>query len=326
MKGRDERKSYRCAVADPCHPCELKSQTDLLSAWLLDQSAGGFAVLVERLAGVEVEQIAHLHTDAGWFIVRVVHIAEVNPPEDDEMPADREAPWFRLGLLRMGEVAATAEPTTSLWADTLRCNFSQWCPGSGTLVILGVLLAIIVAALPVGFIAGYFRAGQPAAHDWITGSPASQSNRDKPSPNLAPPRDDASPFSSDTSDSSGGNSSSDSRSTFSSDRGQVRESSPSASLGRKWYETVHRLSGASPFAVPEVVQELQLTANQQKQIRQVIEAASQAIRGLDQQPGGQQRQEISQQRAKLFDQARGEALNILTAEQRAQWEKLTAGQ
>ena len=49
-QGRDQRKSFRCTVADTCQRCELKVGSHLLPARLLDESAGGFAVLVDHLA------------------------------------------------------------------------------------------------------------------------------------------------------------------------------------------------------------------------------------------------------------------------------------
>lgn len=320
MTDRDDRKSFRCPVADTRQQCELKVGRDMLSARLLDESAGGFAVLVERLAGIEVEQIIHLRTNSGAFIVRVVHVAEVVLPDDDETPVGSEASWFRLGLLRVGEAEPTRAPTTSLWADTLRCQLSHRCPGSGMLMILGVLLAIIAVALPMEFLAGDFFGGQSGAYDRTT-----ESKREKPLPNLAPPRAEQSPFSNGNSDSSGGRSAFDNDSSFSADHGRTQQSNPSASSEKKWHETARRLPGASAFTMPEVVQELQLTADQQKQIHQLIEATSQAIQALDRQLKGQQRQQISARRAELFGQARREALGILTVEQRAQWQKLTEG-
>jgi hypothetical protein len=79
MHDSNQRLSFRCTVADTRQRCELRIGADVLPATLLDESAGGFGVLVERLAGLEVNQTAELRTDTGWSLVRVVHLSEANP-------------------------------------------------------------------------------------------------------------------------------------------------------------------------------------------------------------------------------------------------------
>ena len=81
-QGRDERKSCRCTVPQDRQACELKVGANVLLALLVDKSAGGFGVLVDRLGGLKTGEKAELHTDMGQFTVRIVHIREVALPKD----------------------------------------------------------------------------------------------------------------------------------------------------------------------------------------------------------------------------------------------------
>jgi hypothetical protein len=93
--GRDERKSCRCRVPKERRSCELKVGDNVLSALLANESKRGFAVLIERLGGLKVGEKAELHTEWGWFKVRIVFINEVAPPEDADPKC---ASWFQVGM------------------------------------------------------------------------------------------------------------------------------------------------------------------------------------------------------------------------------------
>jgi mevalonate pyrophosphate decarboxylase len=53
-KGRNRRESFRCAVADTSRDCALNVGSEMQQAKLLDESAGGFAVLVDCLVGLNI--------------------------------------------------------------------------------------------------------------------------------------------------------------------------------------------------------------------------------------------------------------------------------
>ena len=63
--GRDERMSERCMVPQDCQSCELKVGADVLSASLVNESKGGWAILIDRLDGLKVGQKVKLHTNIG---------------------------------------------------------------------------------------------------------------------------------------------------------------------------------------------------------------------------------------------------------------------
>ena len=75
--------------------CELKVGTKVLSASLVNESKGGFAVLIDRLDGLKIGKKVELHTNTGWFTVRIVYINKVAPPENAAPECDS---WFRLGM------------------------------------------------------------------------------------------------------------------------------------------------------------------------------------------------------------------------------------
>ncbi len=322
-QNQDQRNSFRCMVVDARRRCELKVGSSVLPAMLLNESAGGFAVLVDRLAGLSIDQTAQLHTDAGWFEVLVVHVAEVDPTEDDGIAAGEQNSWFRLGLSRLGEAALPDQPAVSLLAGSLRFHLGQWYPSGGMLTILGVLLAVVAVAAPVALMNMHWHAG-PSGVAWLLqwsnrSIVASKARHSAPLPGLARPAADDSPFSS-------GPAFDDGNSVFDPDSGQVRKSRQSSLSSQGPHDSIRLLPGAAAMALPEIVEQLQLTTDQQEQIRQLIEATSQAMRNLDAQLQGRQRQQISEFRTQLLDESRRKALELLTGQQRVQWEKLTGKQ
>jgi hypothetical protein len=99
MLGRDQRKSSRQAVPSSRQTCELKVGANLISAVVVNESQGGFAVLASSLEGLKIGKKAQLHTDAGWFTVRVVYVNKVAAPKKTDRDCDS---WFRLGLKKAG--------------------------------------------------------------------------------------------------------------------------------------------------------------------------------------------------------------------------------
>jgi hypothetical protein len=99
MLGRDQRKSSRQPVPSSRQPCELKVGANVISAVLVNESQGGFGVLVSSLEGVKIGKKAQLRIDAGWFTVRIVYINKAAPPQKTDVKCDA---WFRLGLKRAG--------------------------------------------------------------------------------------------------------------------------------------------------------------------------------------------------------------------------------
>ncbi len=127
-RSRDERKSRRQKVPQERQQCQLKVGTNVLSACLVNKSERGFAVLIDGRNGIRVGQKVHLHTNLGWFKVRVVYLTEVALPKDAGTGNSDGGPCFRLGCSCVGTGPLLAEPVTSplsesLWARLTRKLF-----------------------------------------------------------------------------------------------------------------------------------------------------------------------------------------------------------
>lgn len=147
----DQRSSFRCPVAESRRQCALRIGEATLPAWLIDESAGGFSVLVNRPPNLETEQTVLLQTDSGWFNVRVTFAVEVPPPEDCDVVESKEpTEWFRLGLQRLGDAVPLDEPSVSPFAEDLRFRLRQLSPANGWMSTYGVLLALAAMSVPLG--------------------------------------------------------------------------------------------------------------------------------------------------------------------------------
>jgi len=330
-QGRNRRESFRCAVADTRQNCAINVGSEVRQARLLNQSAGGFAVLVDRPADLNIGDTAELRTDAGWFTVRLVHVEEVEAINDDAV-ASQQSPWFRLGFSRLGDSMPLDEPAVSLLARNLWFRQAQWYSQSRTPMIVGVLLAVAVAIILVGLLdmnwgAGQAKDQQPSTwNDWLRNLVVSSgSPQGAPLPRSVWPAADGLPLARGLAESRDGSFPlEESRAVSSPDNDRVETTGPTSFLsGRALHDTVGRLSGAAALLLPDVVKKLKLTGDQQKQIAQLNEETTRAIRKLYQQSAGLQRQQISEMCAQLFDEALQKALKLLTGRQRAEWESFT---
>ncbi len=300
---QNRRESCRFLVVDTLQRCELQVGEELLSARMLDESAGGFAVLVEHLAGLSVDQTAHLHTAAGWFKVRVANLTEIEPSEDDAtVEAETSGPWFRLGLQRLGEAPPPEPPAVSPLSGIFRLRGGRWRPPHEVPWVLGVCLAVSVVAIPAVVITALWYAGHTRGK-WLPQKVDALPARLTPGQwaEQVLPDDGRLPFNFDG----------------------APKSMQSLSLsGQRLANTLRRLPGATPLELPEVADLLELTADQRKKIADIVESAFQAMRDLDNTLAGGQRQHIAEYRDQLHEDALREALGLLTAEQRSRWDEL----
>ena len=152
-RNRDQRKSARCTAGDSGQRCKLKIGSCVVPAKLLDESAGGFSVLVNHLSSVAAKQKAELYRDGVWFDVRIIHVMEVKPKKVADAADTEEGPWFRLGLRRLGKVAVPGQPKVSLLAGSLSFRLKQCCSSGRMLMVIGVLLAVVAIVAAVGLVA-----------------------------------------------------------------------------------------------------------------------------------------------------------------------------
>ncbi len=314
IPGKNQRKSFRCTTADSCQQCVLRVGDRTLTAKLLDQSAGGFAILVDELAGLEADQTAVLCTNAGAFVVRAVHITKV-VPTDRNVAAGQEKPCFRLGLVRLSETGLPEEPKTSILVGRLPVHAGQLNSPSRILLILGVLMILVLLATkPLDVISGVWHALQFGSNVMQNKDQQAESHSQESLPKQLRSTTGDSPFPVQ------GLGVPEKGSAFGNNHGRAAPSAFSNTTVSRYL----RMPGATPLILPEVIEKLQLTPDQQSQIRDLTETTSKAMRNLDEKLRGQQRQSIKEQREKLLDQSRQEALKILSKEQRAQWDAMTA--
>lgn len=292
QKDRDQRQSFRCPVRGPSE-CVLEVGGATIPGQLVDESAGGFSVLVENPPESAIDQPARLRTDAGWFPVRIIHIQQQEVSIDNEDAGSEESPskkCCRLGLCRLGDIMPWEQPRAS-W--TFRCpwfQLGQWQSSSAIFTLLfGIALAFAVVGLSL-LMKNEHVMSSILGSKYVQPSPlSSRAARTDPS------------------------------------RREAERPSADASNSVKKRPVLSDLPGATPFQSPDVVTLLELTEQQIEQIKKIVEATYEAIEKLVQQSQGLSRGKISQEREELLQQARRQALGILTDQQRAKWKAFVEG-
>jgi len=322
----NQRNSFRCPVTESRRRCELRIGAELLPARLVDESAGGFAVLVDRRPDLEIGQTVQLRTDSGWFDVQVRSAAEAPSPEE-------ASDCFRLGLQRLGEAAPSEEPTASPFTFELRNRLRQWSPPNGWMSLSGVWLALAAIIVPLGLMGGLWYASRSevgAAVSWRDPWTSSSEGESSGGRTLTEPLpasgfgggfQTASP-SDDHRDFAFGNVARSLLGSSANRTGEPDVFGPDAE--RNLRDLVRRLPGPTTLVLPEVVRRLRLTEKQQKLIRQLVDSMVEAHRRLDLDPllRGAERREITRRRTELLDEYLRRALDVLTPEQRAEWKKI----
>jgi len=331
------RESFRCPVTESRAECVLHVGEEHVSAKLLDESAGGFLVLIDRSPDLSADPTLRLQTDSGWFDVQVIHIQETSPPEEsDGAESQEQGPWFQLGLRRLGEVVPRDEIPAVRPFGRMGSRLWHHYPSNGMLTTLSALLVLGVLVLLLHWTgilwpdASLTAGGNVTRGKWWR--PKIGDSRPPAQP-PAPYTPNARGFEVDTARLE----KTPSKTIPILDdlvRGKqgVQNDPTSAPPGflfvseKELQNAVRRLSGATAMILPDVVRRLQLTGAQQKQIRRIIDAAAEAMHRLDFEASrqGTQRRDISSLRAELLEQSLRDALKLFTPEQRALWEKLFA--
>lgn len=95
--GVNDRALPRHPVPPTRQSCQLRIEASVVPALLENESDSGFAVMVDRLYGLEVGKRIELRTDEGWLPLQIVYVQEVAKPLDADARRDFR---FRLGLKR----------------------------------------------------------------------------------------------------------------------------------------------------------------------------------------------------------------------------------
>ena len=97
--GNHKRKSARSIVPVARQACKLKVGGKVLSASLVNESRGGFAIWTDSVDSLKIGEKVRLHTDQGWFTARIAYVREVAKSQDAQSKCDS---WFQLGLKKAG--------------------------------------------------------------------------------------------------------------------------------------------------------------------------------------------------------------------------------
>jgi uncharacterized protein YbcI len=106
---RRRRKSQRHIVPLDRQSCKLKVGGKVLSASLVNESRGGFAIWTDSVESLKIGAKVRLHTDQGWFTVRIAYVREVAKSQDAQSKCDS---WFQLGLKKTGGLLCLLDPET----------------------------------------------------------------------------------------------------------------------------------------------------------------------------------------------------------------------
>lgn len=297
----DKRKAFRCPVYPPDHKATLLVNATKVPVQVLDESATGFGIRTSGFPRLEADDVVQLQTPAGLHEVGVSYVAPEAPGHRDPHVSDDQGPTFRIGLRRLKEaILADAEP----WFR--RIGLGRLVP-SGAIVIGAACLLVLAAVAGAVFAvvllwhaqsrpARSSTAGDTSTIQWIIDHQGSGRRVKKP-------------VSSGQQAAGGGDAA----------------SSIGAGLGdhvAQFGNTVRRLPGAAAFVLSDVARELGLDAGQRQRMRAIVDATDQVVRQMDEQQHEGNRQQHARDRAALLEEARREALNVLTPAQRARWEAL----
>ena len=313
-QGSEKRSAFRCRVSASQQESVLRAGRKQIPVRVLDESAGGFAVLANRHPGVGPDDVVRLCTESGWHEARVVHVCDhESAVAEGEPVVESEGPQFRVGLERLRDLASwEAERGLRAWFD--RLGIGGFLPLFSSTVVVGVMLAVsVTAAIAAGAVV-YGRMGHSGpTPGGAVGQPANsspqaarRSSGKAHQPSEPVPGQSTGRF---------GSGSPVQRSSSSGPSGNAGDSSGLAA-------TIRRLPGAGPFALKEVARELDLNESQQEEIGRIIELSGEAIGQIRVRWPGQTRQQHAERRQILLGEARRRVVELLTKEQRARWEAL----
>ena len=303
----EQRKSYRCAVPSLRQEGELRFGEFRLPVRLLDQSAGGFAVISWQPPGVEIDSEGLLRAGDDWHEIRLINVTQMEPPESEEdLAPDDQGECFRLGLCRLGDAFDPDKKEASWSWSMLRDHLNNIMPSHSSTVGFGVLFVTAVVVLPVVAILlmqnwNGNRVGDEVGLAKSIAATAKQGNKEPDWEKLS--------------------SGAQSKATPILTSGE--DAAPLGGLSNYTEELTHIMSrnpGASVFLIPQVVRKLQITEEQKRQLQQIVATTSEVIIGMEDRLNGTIGPEQYQ---KLHDMARNNALQFLTDEQRSEWKILS---
>jgi hypothetical protein len=162
----NKRKSVRCTVTKARQYSTLIVGERKYPVQLIDESLGGYAVLINGFPGMRVGDVARLQTDWGLFEVRLARIARVESPLDNESPkAGEPGSWHRLGLCRMGEALPPPPKTASVFSERSSLYRGPWNSSGGVLLASGLIIVLLITGFSLGILKIHWN-----TQNWATNS------------------------------------------------------------------------------------------------------------------------------------------------------------
>jgi hypothetical protein len=308
----ERRKSVRLPVQMSHQEGELRFGQVRLSVQLLDQSADGFAVITRQAPGVKIGAAGLLGIGEDWYEIYLSYSMPLESSSSPEIAVpEAQEQIFRLGLCRIRD---TLDPDMKeIWwpRPLLADRFRRLMTSKSTMFGFGLIFVFFMVVLPTAAVLLLYHGKGNAIGDVARlvkriGA-AHEPGDTKPYP-ADISIDVSSPASSSVVHSS-------SKGTF---------PAPLGDYLRELRAMIRRMPGAEAFLMPNVIQELGLTDQQQRQIQDIIDSTEEAVILLGRQSNGESSRKREKIHQELLDIARSSALKVLTKDQQERWKELSA--
>ena len=311
----DLRESYRCAVDESKRAAELRAGGDWIPVELLDESAGGFGVRVDRPLSVSTGDLVQLRLAAECFEARVMNVVEQSPSGDEEEPA------FRLCLKRAGEIFLEAEEKRPWFERFKRPRRHTPFGSAGTLFCAAIIFVVLAVVTPAVII---YLFGSRNISDSLRGSHAGaksdevlQQRGSSNEPSAARPAGWPFGFFADA----------PKHNAFGTEPStalhEKRDTSFSLLLDHAMLQSnLGKWSDAVLAVIADLAEKLSVTKPQQEEIGGILQDADEEIARLNVPDPDNTPQKVATKRASILETAYEKLVQVFTDTQRMQWDEL----
>ncbi|MHB1034958.1 MAG: hypothetical protein ACYC35_19040 [Pirellulales bacterium] len=291
----DQRHSYRFPVLSERRDVSVVVGSLVAPAQLVDESAGGFSVLISQRLELAVGQTLVVEIDGARVEARIAHVA-------------RAGEGLRLGLKRLDDLVpgeAGLEPGGFLARFRFLRRLVRLGDGLFTLEIVLLTVVLLLAVVGAGLFWNRLKplaVWMPRARQEVKPDAASEPSV---SATLPPATSSAQPGS-----------------PVGSAAPTSRFNVPSLDARAELSRWIERMPGPEVLMLPEVVKVLKLTKEQERKIRKIADDTQAVLKSLPAESAGLSRKKRSQVVAQFLRDSRQSALSVLTDEQKARWKTL----
>ena len=319
------RESFRCAADESKQAAELRVGGEWVPAKLLDESAGGFGVRVDRPLGVSVGDLLQLRLADECFEAHVTNVVEEAPSGDGEEPT------FRLGLKRVGEIFLDVEEKWPWFERFIRLRRYKPFGSARTMFRAVLVFTVMAGAAPVIII---YLLNLHGSGDLVLASHAGVESGEVMQPwdsNSEPSATRPAGKPVDFSDDSLPNHKTIKRFLFGTKKpplaeprlNERRDASLLLLLDHAAFQSnLGKWSDAMLAVIANLAEKLSLTDPQKEEIGGILQDADEAIVRLNVPDPDNTPQKVARQRASILGTAYGKLIQVFTDAQRIQWDEL----